>query len=149
MSRRCTIAPWSTMEGSLSRLLHDFVATGTPARTRFPGVSTPSPAMTALETDADYSFEFDLPGLGEGDVELELLDGVLTIRGNWPAAPPDGAKVLRNERASGEFTRTIRLPGEVDETAVRAEIQNGVLCLALPKRPEAQPRRIEIASRAN
>ena len=154
MNRPCTITPWSSMDGGLSRLLHDFVATGTPARTRYPGVFTanpasPSPAITAWETDTGYSFDFNVPGLGEGDVELEILDGVLTIRGSWPVVLPEDANVLRNERGSGEFTRTIQLPGEVDESGVQAEIQNGVLHLTLAKRPEAQPRRIEIASRSS
>ena len=149
MSRVCAVTPWSFVDGSLSRLLQDFVPT-LPSPILRPRVAETAdvPPLSAWETETGYFFEFELPGLAEGDVELEILDGVLSIRGRWPATFPEGAKVLRSERPTGEFIRTIRLPGKIDDAEVSAALENGVLRIELPKRPEARPRRISIGSNA-
>jgi HSP20 family protein len=142
MTRSCAISPWSTMDSSLSRLFHDFVSPASfPAQT-FGAKGLPP--LAAWETESEYTFEVELPGLADGDVEVEILDGVLTLRGTLPSSLPEGAKVLRNERTAGEFVRSVRLPGEVDEAGVEAHLDRGVLRISLPKRPEARPRRIEI-----
>jgi HSP20 family molecular chaperone IbpA len=143
MTWNWTITPWNDTNGGITRLLQDFATTG--VRTRSAVCESPGPALAAWETEDAYSFELDVPGLADGDVEIELLDGILTVRGTWAHTLPEGAETLRNERPAGEFCRTVRVPGEVDETGVQAELALGVLRVTLPKRPEVLPRRIEIA----
>jgi len=146
MGNRCTITPFGFVDSGLSRLLHDFVAPiATPVSPPRSGPVAAAPPLSAWESESGYGFEFEVPGLAEGDVELEILDGVLTVRGCWPATLPEGVKVLRSERSTGEFSRAIRLPGLVDDTGVTAELKNGVLRIELPKRAEARPRKIEIS----
>lgn len=150
MSRVCTITPWSLVDGGLSRLFQDFVpAVPTPFGRAGAASTAAVPALSAWETETGYGFELDVPGLDVGDVEIEVLDGVLTVRGRWPATIPEGVKVLRSERTPGPFTRAIRLPGKIDDSGVRAELNHGVLRIELPKRPEARPRKIEIGGSAH
>jgi HSP20 family protein len=87
----------------------------------------------------------DLPGLEEKDIELALQDGVLTLKGE-KKSESEGA--LYSERWHGQFQRSVQLGPEVDPDNVKAAFKNGVLTVALAKKPEAQTRvkRIPIGS---
>ena len=99
-----------------------------------------------LYEEADkYVVEVSLPGVRPEDVEISLRGNALTISGKLPAGEEaKGRTYLLRERASGEFTRTITLPVEVDSDKVEAVSENGVLRLSLPKAPSYQPKRIAI-----
>jgi HSP20 family protein len=87
----------------------------------------------------------DLPGVEGKDIEITADQGVLTIKGERRSekkSSKDGYE--RVERAAGTFLRRFTLPESVDAEAIKASHTNGVLELTLPKRPEVQPRRIEI-----
>ena len=84
-------------------------------------------------------------------IEIDVADGVLTVRGKREdkneAKDADG-KVFRRESFVGTFSRSFRLPDNVDTDAITAEHVDGVLEVRVPKAAEAKPRRIEIAGRA-
>jgi HSP20 family protein len=87
----------------------------------------------------------DLPGVEGKDIEITADQGVLTIKGERHSekkSSKDGYE--RVERAAGTFLRRFTLPESVDAEAIKASHTNGVLEVSLPKRPEVQPRRIEI-----
>jgi len=87
----------------------------------------------------------DLPGVEGKDIEITADQGVLTIKGERRTekkSSKDGYE--RVERAAGTFLRRFTLPESVDAEAIKASHTNGVLEVTLPKRPEVQPRRIEI-----
>jgi HSP20 family protein len=85
----------------------------------------------------------ELPGLSKDDFELIAHEGKLRISGQRKA--PEGERnYWRNERCYGTFERTIALPESVDWDNVEAELTHGVLRITLHKRPEAQPRKVEI-----
>ena len=87
----------------------------------------------------------DVPGVEGKDLEVTADKGVLTIKGERRSekkSSKDGFESL--ERRSGTFLRRFTLPETVDAEAIKATHVNGVLELSIPKRPTAQPRRIEV-----
>lgn len=101
--------------------------------------------VNAWETDESFVIELEAPGFRREDLSLEFTGGALTIRGERTIARPEGARVLRAERGSGAFERTLRVRAAVDPEGVTASLDGGVLTVTLPKAAEARPRRIEIA----
>ena len=87
----------------------------------------------------------DLPGVDGKDIEITADKGVLTIKGERRSekkSSADGCE--RVERASGTFLRRFTLPESADAEAIKATHVNGVLEVAIPKRPQEQPRRIAV-----
>jgi HSP20 family protein len=89
----------------------------------------------------------DVPGVSAEQLEIELENDVLTIRGERPFPYEDGEgepTLRRVERSFGRFERVLRVPRGLDPNAIQAELHDGVLTLRIP-RPEApKPHRIEI-----
>jgi HSP20 family protein len=105
--------------------------------------------LDVKETDKAVEVHAELPGVDEKDVQLELADNVLTIKGEKKQDKQEQDKgYYLVERAYGSFMRRVPLPVEVDEDKVEARFKNGVLTVILPKSPtvEAKTRKIEIKS---
>lgn len=128
---------------SLGRLFNSFFDTptgtaGAPFR-RF------TPPVDLVETEDHYVLTADLPGLTERDVEIELEDNVLTIKGERKTETEDRkAGFYRLERASGAFARTLRLPEGVDGAAITATFDRGVLEVKVPKPEQRKPQKVAI-----
>lgn len=104
-----------------------------------------SPAIDVTEDGEQYAVICDVPGLAREDIELSLAQGVLTIKGEKKAPKrAGGARLYREETWQGKFQRTVALPSDVDPTKVTADLRDGVLTVALPKREEAKPKQIAI-----
>ena len=104
------------------------------------------PAMDLVETADDFVLRADLPGLTQDDVKLELEDSTLTVSGERKSERTDKHEgYYRVERAFGSFSRSLTLPKGVDADAVKANFDNGVLEIHIPKPEERKPRRIAIA----
>ena len=87
----------------------------------------------------------DVPGVDGKDIDITADKGVLTIKGERRSeskSSKDGYE--RVERATGTFLRRFTLPESADAEAIKATHTNGVLEVTIPKRPQAQPRRIEV-----
>jgi HSP20 family protein len=103
------------------------------------------PAMDLVETEDHFVLKADLPGLSEGDVNLEVEDNVLTISGERKAEHEDKREgYVRVERAYGAFRRSLTLPEGIDPDGVSASFDNGVLEVRIPKPEERKPRRVAI-----
>jgi HSP20 family protein len=103
------------------------------------------PAMDLVENDDHFLLRADLPGLTEGDVNIELHDGSLTIAGERKAEHTQQERgFYRLERQFGSFSRTLTLPEGIDGEAIKASFTNGVLEVRIPKPEERKPRRIPI-----
>ncbi len=100
------------------------------------------------DTGDGYVLEAELPGFNKEDIGLDLKDGILTITAAHSETSEkkeaDGS-YIRRERRFGSFRRSFDVTG-IDEDAITAAYQNGVLALTLPKARPAEPesRRIEI-----
>ena len=109
-----------------------------------------APQFDIVETESDYTVAAELPGLGKEDVDVTVDDDTLTVRGEKKAGEKqDGTSYIVRERRYGSFERRFQLPETVDQAGITARYENGVLTLALPKKPEAkkpEPRTIKIKS---
>jgi HSP20 family protein len=104
-----------------------------------------APALDVWEAEDEVVYSFDLPGIPEDKIAVELEDGVLTVsaeRERGSEVKQDG--FYRYERRVGSFARTISLPDGVTEDGVSATHRNGVLEIRVRKPEETKPRRIEI-----
>jgi HSP20 family protein len=106
---------------------------------RFFGGRTGWPSMDVEETEKEYLVTAELPGLEERDVEVLLLDGLLTVRGEKKLESENRNRTY-SERFYGRFERQITLDRDVDETAVNATFKNGVLTVTVPKNARAVER---------
>lgn len=105
------------------------------------------PAMDIAVSDGDMVLTMDLPGMTPDDLQIEVLDGHLVVRGE--RRRPDTVDNLRwahSERAFGSFERRVKLPDGVDPDAIAASMDHGVLSLIVPKPERLQPRTISIQS---
>ena len=120
-------------------------------RTGFPSLDMTgavSPAIDVNETDTAIELTAELPGLGEDDVEIELRDRRLTLRGQKNVTHDDGSDLRISERSYGSFARTMTLPDTVDIEKITAEFDKGVLQITMPKtEPKDPSRKIKVSSK--
>jgi HSP20 family protein len=95
------------------------------------------------EDNDSYHIELDVPGIARESVDLTFEKGTLRIT-TERSAPEDERQGLVDERRYGRVTRTVALPESIDVDSIGAELANGVLHVTVNKKPEAQPKRIEI-----
>jgi HSP20 family protein len=108
------------------------------------------PPMDLIETADHYVLRADLPGLSDGDVNVQLEDNVLTISGERKAEHEQQQEgYYRLERASGEFSRSLTLPEGVDPDGVQAHFDRGVLEIRIPKPEQKKPKTVQITLGAN
>jgi HSP20 family protein len=103
------------------------------------------------EEDDAYILSALVPGLTAEDLNIQVLEDVLRIEGEYkqssPADKADEQDYLVRELPSGSFTRTLRLPSVIDADHVEAKIADGVLTLTLPKAESARPKTISVKSK--
>ncbi len=88
----------------------------------------------------------DLPGMKQDEIDVEVDDGVLTIKGERKQETESKeGKTYRVERSYGSFLRSFTLPAGVDGSKVNAAYKNGVLEVVMPKREEAKTKQIKVA----
>lgn len=110
------------------------------------------PPADLLVDDDGVTVHMDVPGLRPDNLDIELENDTLTVRGErpFPYAAEEGHGGLRRiERGFGRFERSLRVPGGLNPDAVQASLSDGVLTLRIPKPETARPRRIEIKAEAN
>lgn len=109
--------------------------------------STWLPAVDVAETDSEIVLAFDLPGMRQEDIAVELDSDVLTVSGRRERAEEQtGERFYRVERRFGAFSRSVTLPAGVEDADVKATFENGVLEVRVPKPQAAKPKRIEIGA---
>jgi HSP20 family protein len=112
-----------------------------------PRTSRPwSPAVDVLETENEIMLKADVPGIDIKDIEIQVENQTLTVKGHRQFEKSDGNKqgYHRIERSYGSFVRSFTLPTTVDTEKVGAEYKNGVLTIRLPKKEVAKPRQVKI-----
>jgi HSP20 family protein len=110
------------------------------------------PPADLLIDDEGVTVYVDVPGLRSEDLDVELENDVLTIRGQRPFPYPqeDGGGPVRSiERGFGKFERSIRVPRGLDPDKIDASLADGVLRLRMPKPETMKPRRISIKAESN
>ncbi|MBI3013802.1 MAG: Hsp20/alpha crystallin family protein [Candidatus Tectomicrobia bacterium] len=107
-----------------------------------------SPALDIYETPEEYVLTAELPGIPQEDIDLQILDDVLTLQGHRNPDVQPGEKqenYLRRERPNGRFRRSFTLPSTVDAGKTRATLKDGILKVILPKAPQTKPKSIRVS----
>ena len=129
------------LQGEMSRLFDGLVDSG--GRTAQSWI----PPLDVWETDTEIVYAFDLPGLSENEISIEVHDDTLTVTGERRRETKEqNERFFRFERRYGSFSRAVGLPAGVDESAISASYVSGVLEVRVPKPEEAKPRRIQLGS---
>jgi HSP20 family protein len=96
--------------------------------------------------DEAYEITSLVPGLTADDLDIEVINDTVTIRGEFKSTDEDGVKYLVSELPDGKFSRTLTLPTAVDPDHVEASIKNGVLSLRIPKAEADRPKTIKVTT---
>jgi HSP20 family protein len=109
------------------------------------------PSIDVSETDNEVRISADLPGVSESDIDVSLVDDILTIRAEKKFDKKDEKENYHLvERSYGTFLRALRLPYSVDTDKIRAEFDNGVLTVTVTKcKDKEQSRKIPVQSGRN
>jgi HSP20 family protein len=108
-------------------------------------LSTWAPAVDIYETEHELVVKADLPDVDPKDLDIRVENNVLTLRGERKFEKKvNEDNYLRVERTYGSFSRSFSLSNTVNAEAIKADYQNGVLSLSIPKREEAKPKQIKV-----
>jgi HSP20 family protein len=133
------------MREEMDRLFQQFVKRGDGEEGTW-GEGVWAPPVDIYETGEAFILKAELPGLSKDDLQIELHENRLTLRGErkWEADAKEGQS-HRRERAYGRFERSFWLPASVDAEKIQATFKDGVLELRIPKSETAKPKQITIA----
>jgi HSP20 family protein len=136
--------PVGALREEVDELFENFF--GTPAITSALEMTVPS--IDVAETDEAIEVTTDLPGIKAEEVNVEIRNGLLTISGETSEEKKteegNGRKYHRIEGRTGSFSRTVRLPCDVRQDKVDAQLKDGVLTVKLPKAEEAKSKKITV-----
>ena len=104
-----------------------------------------SPTLDVSETEKELIVKAEVPGMDKEDIGINLSDGLLTIKGEKRHEKKEEKENYHCiERRYGTFSRTMRLPVDVETDKVDATYKDGVLTITLPKSETAKPKKIEV-----
>ena len=137
------ISPYQRMAAvrhAMKHMYHDFMVDRT---------SSECEMLLAVDVQAvedAYKITALVPGLDAEDLDIEVLNNTVTIRGEFKAGSEDQANYLVSELPSGRFSRVITLPTATDDSKVEASIKNGVLSLHVLKAESDKPKSIKVTN---
>jgi HSP20 family protein len=110
------------------------------------------PAIDLKELEGEFILTGEFPGMSERDIGVDIEQNTLTLRGEKKAEREEeknGGRWHLIERSFGSFQRSFTLPSSVDASRIRAQFEDGVLTVHMPKRKESSARRIAISAEKN
>jgi HSP20 family protein len=137
------ITPFDLLQNEISRVFDTFNGFGAwPAAF---GDQAFSPNMEVTETDNAIEVTAELPGMDDKDIDINVADGLLSVRGEKKFEKDETKKNYRVvERSYGSFERIVALPQGVDATKVKAQMSKGVLKIEIPKPAAAKAHQVKI-----
>lgn len=141
----------ANLQEEMNRLFEHFY-TGTQVRkTDWDKLPATAPALNISENGKSFKVKVELAGMSPDDVELEITDGYLTLKGEKEEEKnEEDENYLRQEISCGSFYRTVALPEAADCKKAEASFKNGVLTITVPKKAEAiqNPKKLQIKKAA-
>ena len=131
----------TTLQEQINRVFGDVVGrTGEESN-----LTSWAPAVDIYETEHELVVKADLPDVSPQDLDIQAENNILTIRGERKFENKvNEDNYLRVERTYGSFSRSFQLANSVKSEEIKADYQNGVLTLSIPKREEAKPKQIKV-----
>ncbi len=103
------------------------------------------PLMNVWTSKDGLVIDAELPGAVPEDVDISVMGDSLTLSGRINTTPlKEGGQTFRQERPSGEFSRTLQLPFRANQDGVKANYKDGILRVEIPRSEEEKPRKIQI-----
>jgi HSP20 family protein len=147
MEDRMNVVKWNPLrelEDMQMRLNRLFTEVPAP-RSESPFFADWAPAVDIQETAQEYLIKAELPEVKKEDVQVNVLEGVLTIEGERTHEKEEkGKKFHKMERSYGKFVRQFALPTEIDASKVQAEYKDGMLSVHLPKTAVPKPTAVSV-----
>ena len=150
--------PWNSFAALQDEMngLFERLYSGANARlTDWNGGHASAPAVDIIENEKSFTVKAELAGIDPKDVNVEVTDGFLTLRGQRSEEKEEKKEdknfsYLRQEISEGYFQRTLALPETADCDKAEASFKNGILTITVPKKPEAvqKPKKLEIKKAA-
>jgi len=104
-----------------------------------------TPAVDVVEQGDSYLLKAEVPGISPEQIDLQVENDVLTLRGEHRAEQTDESKGYRRvERSYGSFARSFVLPKGTNVDAIEANVEHGVLTVKIPKVQAATPRKLQV-----
>lgn len=104
-----------------------------------------TPAVDIREDEDKYLIDAELPGISEKEIDIKVNDNLLTLSAEKSEKKEEKQEgYLRRERSLWSFKRSFVLPRDVDGKSIKADFENGVLTLELPRKEEAKALTIEV-----
>ncbi len=142
--------PLTSLNRDINRLFDDFLQPAALPTMADAAVATAliTPQINVSETDNEIRVTAELPGVGLDDLQVDVTDDMVVIRGEKRLERNDGDENYHFvERAYGSFQRTVQLPFAADPDQIRASFENGVLTILVPKSEQQQrTHRIDVQS---
>jgi HSP20 family protein len=144
---RATLNRWEPFRGAatLQEQVHRLLGNALEHSGGESNLTTWAPAVDIYETAHELVVKADLPEVDPKELDIRVENNLLTIRGERKFEKKvNEDNYLRVERAYGSFSRSFSLANTVNAEAIKADYQNGVLTLTIPKREEAKPKQIKV-----
>jgi HSP20 family protein len=137
----------NSLQDQMNRLFDETFTRGRSAESE---MGSWAPAVDIYETEQELVLKADLPEVNQQEIDIRIENNMLTIRGERKFQNEVGQdNYLRIERAYGPFSRSFSLPNTLNTEAIKADYQNGVLSIRMPKREESRPKQIRIGVGSN
>lgn len=104
-----------------------------------------SPKVNIVENEKGYTISAELPGVSKDDIDIDLKDNTLSIKGEKKVESKDEKEnYIRVESSYGKFERSFNVSDDIDRNSVNASFKDGVLTLVLNKKEESRPKQIKV-----
>ncbi|PSC07029.1 Hsp20/alpha crystallin family protein [Alsobacter soli] len=150
LSRAGNGDPFMSLRREMDRMFDDFTR-GWPAPSGMEQGGFLTPKVNVAETEKGLEVTADLPGVDPKDIQVDLTDGVLTLKAEHKSEKEEKDEAKRYhlvERSSGSYMRRFSLPFEADEDKIDASFEKGVLKISIPRSASAEKpaKKIEVRS---
>jgi HSP20 family protein len=102
------------------------------------------PPMNVFSDREGFVLRMEVPGVAPENLKIETNGRTLTVSGKREIKTPENGSFHRRERGSGEFSRSLQLPSELDLSRAEALCKHGILTIRVPKKEEAKARQITV-----
>jgi len=132
-----------TLREKMNRLFEDAVTARGEEKDMISSTWTPS--VDIFETENALILTAEVPGIDENNIEIKIEDNTLSLKGDRIFEKETSEENYhRIERSYGSFYRSFTLPRNIDQEKIKAEHDNGVLRITMPKKPESQPKTVKV-----